>query len=346
MRSSLAKIPYRATTATSSISAAFFSSAGGGGRGRGRGSPFQFTVDASVDNQTDNSKTDGEPPQPYGHGRGRGTPLPSSPVIPSFSSLVNNDTKVPPLGRGRGAIPTKPTLPKPAEESALPSENPPKPNVKLPFLFAKDEESQEDADESEVPAAQEKVLKNDIVNVLSGAGRGKPIQPPAAQPEKPKTENRHIRQPPQGKSPAAAVDKSSPREQLSQEEKVKKAVSILSKGDPEAGRGTTADRGGRGARGRGRGRGRGERYGGRGRGDDRYEESDDEEGGLYIGDPADGEKVAEKFGPVIMDKLAEGVEEMASRVLPSPLDDAFIDAFETNLRVIMVDGFIFVGLAI
>ncbi|KAI3466291.1 hypothetical protein Pfo_022954 [Paulownia fortunei] len=340
MRSSLAKIPYRATTTASSITAAFStSSTGGGGRGRGRATPFQFTADSPSDNKPENTNNDGASPLPHGHGRGRGKPLPSSPVLPSFSSFLNNDSNAPPVGRGRGFIPTKPASPPPHEESELPSPKPPIPNVKTPLLFVKDEEELYDSPESEAPAIQEKILPNDIVNVISGAGRGKPIKSPAAQSEKPKSENRHIRPRQQLKSPVAvasdvaAVDKSSPREQLSQEEKVKKAVGILSRGDQEGGRGRAGVGGGRGARGgRGRGRGRG-RFGGRGRGDDRYEESDDEPGGLYLGDPADEEKLAQKLGPEIMNKLAEGVDEMSSRVLPSPLDDAYVDAFHTNLMI-------------
>ncbi|KAG8363077.1 hypothetical protein BUALT_BualtUnG0007000 [Buddleja alternifolia] len=259
----------------------------------------KFTVDSPSQTEPENSKYDDASPPPNGHGRGRG-------------------------------------------ESAQPSQRQPRPNVKLPFLFTKEEEAGDDSAESEALIRQEKTLPNDIMDVL-GAGRGKAVKPPPAQFEKPKTENRHIRQRQQAKprvdvaSDVAAVDKRSPREELSQEEKAKKAVEILSRGGGEGGGGRAGAgaRGGKGASG-GRGRGRGDkkgRFSGTRRRGDKYDESDDESGGLYLGDPAEEEKMAKKLGPEIMNKLAEGFEEASSRALPSPMDDAYLDALQTNLSI-------------
>ncbi|KAL8541168.1 hypothetical protein ACS0TY_002440 [Phlomoides rotata] len=316
MRRTIAKIPYRAST-TSSISAAFSTSSpggggrgrGGGGRGRGGGSPFQFTADSPTDSEPNNFKYEGAPPPPHGHGHGRG----SSPVLPSFSSFLKNDSKPPPLGRGQAFVPSNSTsLPPPQEESELLSPEPPKPNAKMPLLFVKNEETQNVYTDSEFPSVQDKALPKSIMNVLSGAGRGKPMKPPASQSEKAK-ENRHLHKQRRAQSPdsdVAAAGKGYTGEHLSNEEKVKKAVGILSRGDPEAGRGAAAA-----ARERG------------------TNESEEEPAGLYLGDPADEEKVARRLGPEMMSKIAEGFEEMKSRVLPSPYDDALLEALDTNLRI-------------
>lgn len=111
-----------------------------------------------------------------------------------------------------------------------------------------------------------------------------------------------------------------------------------------SGRGDGGGRsGGRGGRGRGRGfrggRGRGS-FGGRGFFRDRAErgqfqkDSDSGHGaGLYLGDNADGEKLANRIGAENMNKLVEAFEEMSERVLPSPAHDIYLDAFHTNLLV-------------
>lgn len=120
---------------------------------------------------------------------------------------------------------------------------------------------------------------------------------------------------------------------------MKKAVNILRKGggagagaeDGGRGRGFRGQRGGRGTRGRGvsRQRGRG------GRGDSgQYRGPDEDFGsGLYLGDNADGERLAKRVGTEKMNELVEGFEEMSWRVLPSPMDDAYYDALDTNLKV-------------
>ena len=62
-------------------------------------------------------------------------------------------------------------------------------------------------------------------------------------------------------------------------------------------------------------------------------DTDDYATGLYAGDDADGEKLARKVGPEIMNQLTEGFEEMTSRVLPSPLEDEFLDALDINYAI-------------
>ncbi|XP_075513783.1 LOW QUALITY PROTEIN: uncharacterized protein LOC142548977 [Primulina tabacum] len=329
MRSSIRKIPHpligRATT-SASIPAALSTS--GGGRGRGGPTPFIFSVDSSAQTESDTTKDESPSSFGQGHGHGRGKPLQSPPILPSFPSGPAA------IGRGRGGgfIPTK-TIP--PQESKPPQQRPPpNPNAKKPYLFVEDD-AQRDSTDFESPVRHEKILPSEFINILTGAGRGKPTKPETAHASKPKTENRHVR------TQQPTKPKSSAEEQLTQEEKVKKAVGILSKGDGESVRASDGIRGGRrslGPRGgRGRRGGRGGFLGrgsGRERREDKYEDSDnDEPEGLYLGDPADGEKLAEKLGPEVMNQLAEGFEEMSSRVLPSPADDAYIDALHTNLLI-------------
>ncbi|CAI9756715.1 unnamed protein product [Fraxinus pennsylvanica] len=350
MRRSLGKFPFpviggcvgATTTTPSFISSAFSTSSagsGGGGRGRGGSSIFQFTDDGIGNPEPENSK-DESPTNPslpgQGHGRGRGKLIPSSPILPSFSSFVNNDAVS--RGRGYGPINTSPPSPQPQEPERARQQPAVKPNDGKPFSFirgdAHDDETSAVSTRSGNP--QERSLPSDIIDVLPGAGRGKPMKPPVVPAQRSISENRHLRPRQQSKPRVVNAEdranyKSSPREKLSTEEKVKKAVDILSRGEEDGGaRGRGGFRGGRGGRGS-RGRGR---FGGRGgRGQDRYQDSDDEPGGLYLGDPAEGEKLAQKLGPEIMNKLVDGFEEMSSRVLPSPVDDAYLDALHTNLMI-------------
>ncbi|XP_051135855.1 uncharacterized protein LOC127254671 [Andrographis paniculata] len=334
MRRNLAKLPYpvigRATAADSSASAGFStSSAGGGGRGRGGWRPLQFAVDEARKNESDNSKFEDAPP-PHGHGRGRGQPLPSSPILPSFSSLLNNDPKAPPIGRGRGFVPPKTVTPPPRDTADSTSKFQ---NIgnKAPL----NSEAQFDSPESTSPARRDKNLLTEISSILHGSGRGKPMKATTAPAEKAQMENRHIRARPQPKAPEATRAADSPQQSLSQEEKVKKAMGILTRGEPEGGRGGAAAFGGRGrADMRGRGRGRFSGRGGRGRGRGEEEDEDLEDivpVGLTLGGPEDEEKLAKKLGPKVMNELAEEFEEMSYRALPSPIDDAFVDAHHTNL---------------
>lgn len=75
---------------------------------------------------------------------------------------------------------------------------------------------------------------------------------------------------------------------------------------------------------RGRG-GRGDQWG--------KDMEDDFATGLYLGDNADGERLANKLGPENMNQLVEGFEENSSSVLPSPMKDEFLDALHTNFLV-------------
>lgn len=87
-------------------------------------------------------------------------------------------------------------------------------------------------------------------------------------------------------------------------------------------------------RGRGGGRGMGRGRGRRQREDTRMvTESEGYADALYLGDDRDGEKLATTIGTQNMNKLVEGFEEMSSRVLPSPTEDAYLDALHTNCLV-------------
>ncbi|XP_022730233.1 uncharacterized protein LOC111285193 isoform X2 [Durio zibethinus] len=303
------------------------SSSSGSGRGRGRGrggappsgSFIDFTS-ALGKLDSENSKRDSteSPAVGLGGGRGRGTPLSSEPILPSFSSFVSQ------TGSGRGRV----------TNESVPPKSPPPGQPKQPIFIKKKDENETDS--SAKPATESIQLSEPIVpsntpsvSVLSGAGRGKPVKQPEPASQM-KEENRHIRvtqQPP-----------------LSQEQAVKKAMGILSRRSESeesgmAGRGGRAgmDMGmGRGrGRGRGMGRGRGRGRGRRQREDTRTVEDSDEEygGGLYLGDGADGEKLAKTIGDDNMNKLVEGYEEMSDRILPSPIDDAYLDALHTNCMI-------------
>lgn len=180
---------------------------------------------------------------------------------------------------------------------------------------------------------------------VSGLGRGQPMKVSGAE-EMPAEVNRHVRQPRQDKVPLESEEgtedtPSEKKPKLSREEAAKKAIEVLSRGGAggggeggsrggdfsgRGGRGSGASRG-RGGRGRGRGRGR---VGGRGRGGGGYDSGDDEASELYLGPDADGEKFAQSLGPVQMEQLTQAFEEMSYRVLPSPAQDAFVDAQDTN----------------
>lgn len=55
--------------------------------------------------------------------------------------------------------------------------------------------------------------------------------------------------------------------------------------------------------------------------------------GLYLGDNADGEKLAKRIGTEHMNQLVEGFEEMSGRTLPSPLEEEYLDGMHTNYMV-------------
>ncbi|KAI8008382.1 hypothetical protein LOK49_LG07G03704 [Camellia lanceoleosa] len=295
-------------------SSAFSTSAGGGGgRGRGRGSSnFQFidptstTPDPPIPGDGDGDGDDNDPKGfPSGMGHGRCKPLLGTPILPSFSSFIssvvsssgNNNTTT-----GRGRAPAPP----------LQSEHEPK----RPIFFSKDTTD---------------------LTTPSKIQIGNPSDSNLPSRRNPPPRVRHLAI---GRGQVSIDTESSATPKLSREEAVKKAVGILSRGgvdvadrveDGRTGRGSFRERGTRGGgRGRGwRGRGRGAGRGGRG-----VQDADDDYGaGLYLGDNADGEKLAKRIGPENMNKLVEGFEEMSGSVLPSPMDDAYLDALHSNFMI-------------
>ncbi|KDO45643.1 hypothetical protein CISIN_1g009722mg [Citrus sinensis] len=311
----------------------------GSGHGRGHGVPTgsssfdRFTPSKAPGQPASESKPD-SPPQPQappsgsGHGRGQPSAAPS-PSISSFSSFLTAVKSG--AGRGRVSFASDPN------ESPRPDAQPAKPRTCTP---------NESATDSTQPS--EPNLPSSIISTLPGAGRGKTAVTQQQQQQQqhqrqqpgppPQEENRHIRarlqpQPRPEKAPAAETGSAQPK--LSKEDAVKMAMKILSRGEEGEGEGISAGGPGRG-RGMGRGRGRG-RGRGQGRGRMRRQEMEDDEdgrfGGLYLGDNADGEKLAEKVGAEKMNMLVEGFEEMSGRVLPSPMEDAYIDALHTNCMI-------------
>ncbi|KAK3435240.1 hypothetical protein EUGRSUZ_D02598 [Eucalyptus grandis] len=301
-----------------------FGGAGGGGRGRGRGGggdgggggPSRFD---SIPEAAEAPPPPQPQPQPHppssGVGRGRGKPLPSSPILPSFNAFASS------IGRGRvpsGSPPPPPDSPAPGKpiffrkEDGPPQWDSPKPRSPSEFAEAA---AGGGSGASELPSG--------IKSVLQGAGRGKPVPKPGPQSPPVQEENRHIRARPP-----------SPPPRMGREEPERRA----------SGRGDAGGRsGGRGGRGRGRGfrggRGRGS-FGGRGFVRDRAGrgqfEKDSDVGhgaGLYLGDNADGEKLAKRIGAENMNKLVEGFEEIGERVLPSPAHDLYLDAYHTNMSI-------------
>ncbi len=298
------------------------SSGGGRGRGRGFGAPqFDFVAPGKPEPQVPESKPD---PTLPGLGHGRGRPLPSSsPTLPAFSSFVSS-IKPPPTTTGRGHVPT---------DSAPPA--PPDSAPKQPIFFKKQDVSGigHGRGQGHVLDMLERNLNlnlpQSIVSELTGSGRGKPMKQPGPEEAPIIQENRHLRAQPKARAQAQAQ----PR--MSQEEAKKNAVNILSR------RRAGEDAGGEESSVRGRGGGRGGFRGrfrdrGRGRMNNRGRERDSEDGygaGLYLGDNADGEKLAKRLGLENMNLLTEAYEEMGSRVLPSPLDDALLDAMDVNYAV-------------
>lgn len=307
-------------------SSPFSASSGSGddrGRGRGRGgaSPsgtFGGFTPAVGKPDSEDTKRDSAESQGVGlgHGRGRGIPLSSEPFNPSFSFVSQN-------GSGRCRV---------TNESVRPTPPPPG-EAKQPIFIMKQDEIETDSF-AKLPAesgqSSERTFSPSTPSVasLSGVGRGKQLEPVLQT----KEENRHIRL----KQQQQQQQQQPPSPRLSKEEAVKKAMGILSRKSESDER---EDMGRGGVRGRGRGRGRGAQMG-RGRGrregeDTREEEEADKElrDELYLGDNADGERLAETIGADSMNKLVEGFEEMSSTVLPSPMNDAYLEALHTNFMV-------------
>ncbi|XP_043723920.1 COPII coat assembly protein sec16-like [Telopea speciosissima] len=302
--------------------------AGGGGRGRGggrgSGSGSSGAPDLSPAQTPGKPDTDAEADDaffPSGFGHGRGKPIPSTPILPSFSSWISAAS--PPAGRGIVRTTQPQPNPRPSESEGF--------QPKKPIFFSR-QDTQKPQSSDSVLKLDEDILPSSLLPGLPGAGRGKPPKPSPSPNESTGTEeNRHLQSRRGGA--VSMQDKTSPSQpRLSREDAVKKAVGILSRG-----RGDGMEDGGRGRGLRGRsGRGRAGRgvQGWRGRGGrsaGRFRDADEDYAtGLYLGDNADGERLAKRLGPENMDKLAELFEHMSYDVLPSPVDDAYLDAVHTN----------------
>ncbi|XP_065852406.1 uncharacterized protein [Euphorbia lathyris] len=336
------------------------------GTGRGGGSSsgpskFEFVSRAPGKPESDESKPVSPEPQPNGTGRGSGG---------GFSSFISSlRTSKPGIGRGRGtdeparsrphqpqsqtqSVPPQTQFAQSSEQN-LPSRGtyepgrsrPPQPQLQPQSVppqtqFAQSSEQNlpsrgtYEPGRSRPPQPQlqphsvpphtqfEQSLPPRIHVPPSGIGRGKSEAAPTPRLTE---ENRHVRSRARPK-PGGEEAQARERPKFSREEAVRRAVSILSKGDGDGyggrGEGLAQGRGRGGGRGRGRGRGRGT--------SDDHEESYE---GLFLGDDADGEKLAEAIGVENMQKLMEGFEELSDRVLPCPEQDAFVDAMHTNYMI-------------
>ncbi|KAJ1420849.1 hypothetical protein SESBI_13996 [Sesbania bispinosa] len=274
--------------------------------------PHQLSLNGkpnSSESKSDTTETPIPPGAGRGHGRGKPNPPPSG--FPSFSSFMSS-IKQPPAGCGRatglGALPPEHDLQPPDSGSKKPiffkredvvslTATDDLSHLKKPFHPRREDVASPTARSSD--HENDNQLPGSILGVLSGLGRGKPMK--QADPETPVTEkNRHIRT---LQAPGATASSETARETF--------------------------------GRGRGRGVGRGgfsardidERIA-------RIPDAEDSNAaGLYVGDDAHGERLAKKFGPEIMNQLTEGFEEMANRVLPSPLEDEYLEALDINCAI-------------
>ncbi|KAI3717907.1 hypothetical protein L1987_69821 [Smallanthus sonchifolius] len=295
---------------------------GDGGGGRGSDFPKFSFIDSSPDDETSIRA-------PLGHGRGK--PLPPPQNIPQFSSFgPPGDNRGVAVGRGRGSVPPLPQ----SEENLKP---------RTPIFFRKDREEVLPPKAPTQDQPENHTLPSSILSVLSGAGRGRPTSAAPHVNEKIEEVNRHIKpRQPVNQEPRPTSPK------MSREEAVNKARGVLSRGE-DGGGGTlggsrgvsTRGGGGRGQRGnwsdRGRGRGRGQ-GGGRGRrssyqDDDDDKDEDEEE---TEADKANDAKLGKYLGPEKMELLVQAFEEASGKVLPSPEEDAYVDAMHTNLLVLLI----------
>ncbi|VFQ59112.1 unnamed protein product [Cuscuta campestris] len=312
------------------ISSPFSTSAGGsgGGWGRGRGgggfssgnSPaFGFSPNQSEPGDAKDEESASTRKQSgFGHGRGSGKPL--------FSFVGDYNG---PAGRGRGISGPTSAPPPPQPSHQVPLQHRDSYN---PMFSVKEEGFLESQPKASVDSSDAPRLPANILSVLSGVGRGTTKQTAPVR-EKPKEENRHLRA---RQTPQSGGNEASrrPGQGFSSRDDPNNR-SVSSGGGDGSGRGGVASWRGRGGfRDRGRGGRRGGR-GGRGRGEGALQEVVHEKfGGVFdIGDDAATEKLVQQFGPDLASQLAEGVEEFAHRVFPSPAEDAYLDALDTNLKI-------------
>lgn len=300
------------------LSSSPFSTSSGRGRGAGNvGSPpggqSEYGAAAPGKPDLDESKTESSESQPSGLGHGRGKPVGTGPILPAFSAFISSVKNSQP-GAGRGLGTTDPGPSRPTESRP----------------------------ESEPPKKAEANLPPSILSGLGGAGRGKPVKQEVPS-EPAKEENRHLRARSQPRSQPRVRQQKTPdgddavpaTTKMGRQEAVKKAMELLSRGGGEGevgGRG-----GGRGSFVPGRGGGRGGARGGargrgRGRGRRGYGDKEVEYGsGMSLeGHEEDEEKFAQSVGVETMNTLVEAFEEMSGRVLPCPIEDEYVDAFDTN----------------
>ncbi|RZC63714.1 hypothetical protein C5167_025465 [Papaver somniferum] len=342
-----------------------FSTFSGGGRGRGGGgfgppNPQLGGAGKSEPLDGDNNGGDEFNSVPSGLGHGRGKPIipaANSQVPPTFSSWIPG-VNPPSVGRGKPIQQQAPpqeqlqsAQPRPRfsqqqqQQRQAPPQEPLQSAQPLPRLSQQQQQQappksslSQDESQSFPPIKPISFTRQDSSelnqNALPGAGRGKTIKMSGNE-ERPQEQNRHIRPPRQpagdsreGKFESQQRPNRASTPKLSHEDATKRAVEILSRGGGGGPAGSEGGRGFRGGRG-GRGRGRGGR-GGRGRGGFGDEEEEDIDSALVLGDNADGEKLASKLGPDKMNQLAEGFEEICTRVLPSQMDEAYMDALHRN----------------
>ena len=334
-----------ATTSTAKHPTLAYSTFSGGGRGRGRGAAFPDKLHGD-----DPPESDQPPPRIPGLGHGKGVP----PPLPSFSqpsNLIFPESQS--SGRGRGS----PLQPSDSSNSKNPifargenfsrdvfEDESSKPRVsekpRVLNFSSGDENSKKKVsekprdlnysfgDENKVSEKPKVSLGLSFGVLRGGMGRGKVGGTREDALTTPTEENRHLRRriPSEG-APKRGAGFSRSRGAMEsppgdREEATRRAMDVLSRGGRA--------QGGRGVRGRGTGRGRGGRFGGRGQ----TRDMDEHYGtGLFLGDNADGEKLATRLGEENMVKLKEAFEEMSSSVLPSPMEECYLEALHTNYSV-------------
>ncbi|KAJ3707823.1 hypothetical protein LUZ61_011528 [Rhynchospora tenuis] len=250
----------------------------------------------------------------FGRGRGSGAPAPSPPSSvpgepPSEASDEDPFLSGSSRGRGRGHVdgpqPSFPSFfaafqgrgrgapPSPGPSSSA-SENPDAAPKKPVFFSRYDQAPPKPAGEKPVPG------KPDYTSFVSALGRGKPTPAPAPSAAKTGKEQAEVNRPIRNR-----------------EEATKRALEVLSRG----GQGRGGAGRGRGMQGRGRGRRQvAER--------DEMEEEDPE---IFTGmDDYDEEKLKEEMGEEKFMIFKTAFDEAARRALPSPEDEAFINAIHMN----------------
>lgn len=351
----------RQTLVPFSTSSGFGGGGGGRGGGRGRGGSgqvtFNFGEKAAPGNPNPNPSpnvneskpdaTDSLIPPGAGRGHGRGGTVPPSTDFPSFSfSSFMSSIHQPGTGRGRGrgrgfdplppqfendSGPKKPVFIKREDNVSQTSANDSLPPKKPVFTISEDVRPVEPIDLSGDNESDNRFVMT-VPKVLPGGGRGrgKPLEEAAQEAPQALVVNRHIRV---RQTPADAESDNAPRRQ---------PMNRFARDDGDGsgrgrGRGRDVYARGRGSRGRGGRGGRGDGRGGFKRyGDDRTSHQDiarSNADGLYVGDNADGEKLAKKLGPEIMDQITEAYEEIIERVLPSPLQDEYVEAMDINCAI-------------